>query len=650
MNNSKQEKKSITKIFSFLNNIALEYTLTLNDNDIKQYKINLNKIKTLEDLNFLIENKNLWLKIEASSSNSIIKTLLYYNKLSDNKAYSEIILFNNFEYSEDKKNIQFEELINYVHEQHYLFLTYITDDNIRSKFNVKTISNSVTLIIKYNERTIGKFVLSGSDNNENVYEEPKETQMDKDNENVENNNNKENEEGKEQDTNEQKFTAVLEQGSKYHYFIFDYTNISLFHSLDDFISLIKEIKLIHRANIIMLFYESLFNLSSPVSKTNDEMLKLNKLYFLTDIYIYPSIKSIVTDLNTHLQTVKEVNKNKNNKSNINNIKEITEKNYTDYFIRTIACNGQLNITSSKLCVVLDLPRNKLIQIEVPHISSKTLLLTYDVKPYPKVNHTNVNLINQYKTILSKLTPELFQHVFISGYLSQILSAPDKNRLGIDIMYPAYLTGVEITKRILDLKMNNLSISMNKDFYKVKLNFKEINEFINKYYKDQIEGNFVLDCVNKQKSQMQYYIPLFDNNLHLFFESMTVRKELTEKGFINEKGYINYDPVYRDGMRKKIIKTDFNKMNALQKQEVIKKKYIETNNTKAILRSPSPTCKRLPTDPCVFDKVKCLKCGKYNKKRSNSKRKECEYCLAKPIADKLYEIEIQNRKNMQLRKY
>ena len=644
-------KKSITKIFSFLNNIALEYTLTLSDDDIKQYKININNLKSLNALNFLIENKNLWLKIEASSSNSIIKTLIYYNKLSENKVYSEIILFNGFDFSDDKKNTQFEELINYVHEQYYLFLTQITDDNIRSKFKVKTMSNSVTLIIKYNNNS-NTFVLCGGDNKkENEYEEPQEEYMNEDNEKGVNNNNdnKGDDEGKYQDTNDNSFKTVLNQDTKYHYFIFDYTNVSLFHSIDDFISLIKDIKLIHRADIILLFYESLFNLSSTALKTHDEMLKLNKLYFLTDIYIYPSIASIVTDLNTHLQTVKEEN-NKNNKSNITNIKEITETNYTDYFIRTIACNGQLNITSSKLCVVLDLPRNKLVQIEVPHISSKTLVLTYDVKPFPKINHTNVQLINQYKSKLSELTPKLFQHVFISGYLSQIISAPVKHRLGIDIMYPAYLTGVEITKRILGLLMHELPISLSKDFYKVKLNFKEINEFINKYYKDQIEGNFVLDCVNKQKSAMKYYVPLFDSNLHQFFESMTVRKELKEKGFINEKGYINYDPEYRDGMKRKIIKYDLNKMNTLQKQEIIKKKYLETNNDKAILRSPSPTCKRLPTDSCsVFDKIKCLRCGKYKQRKLNGKRITCEYCLAKPKANELYEIEQQKRKNMQLRK-
>ena len=63
-----------------------------------------------------------------------------------------------------------------------------------------------------------------------------------------------------------------------------------------------------------------------------------------------------------------------------------------------------------------------------------------------------------------------------------------------------------------------------------------------------ENGFVLDCTNKQKSKMKDYVSLYDYHLQSFFTSDLIRKELLNKGFINSKGFIMYDPVYRNVMR------------------------------------------------------------------------------------------------------
>ena len=68
-----------------------------------------------------------------------------------------------------------------------------------------------------------------------------------------------------------------------------------------------------------------------------------------------------------------------------------------------------------------------------------------------------------------------------------------------------------------------------------------------------ENGFVLDCTNKQKSTMKDYVSLYDYHLRSFFSSETIRKNLKNKGFIDSKGFIMYDPEHRNVMRKKNMK-------------------------------------------------------------------------------------------------
>ena len=93
----------------------------------------------------------------------------------------------------------------------------------------------------------------------------------------------------------------------------------------------------------------------------------------------------------------------------------------------------------------------------------------------------------------------------------------------------------------------------------------------------MENKFVLDCLNAEKSKMKYYVPLFDYNLHGFFGSKYIQSELLKKGFITNKGYVNYDPYYRAGMG---VQKEKKKMY-INKNEEILKKQIEKNeiNTK-----------------------------------------------------------------------
>jgi hypothetical protein len=174
----------------------------------------------------------------------------------------------------------------------------------------------------------------------------------------------------------------------------------------------------------------------------------------------------------------------------------------------------------------------------------------------------------------------------------------------------------------------MKLPLNPKYYIVRLNKKEINEYLKQEAIAKKEGNFVLDCTNVNKSKMKYYVPLFDYNLHEYFATKSVQKDLLNKGFINSKGFVNYDPLYRVGMkdaiRKKKRSTSLNK----EKEKILKQiKKNEENNKERILRSVSPTNKKLPTGDCyVIGKANKygVKQGKFRIPDGKSS-KQCDYC-------------------------
>ena len=63
-------------------------------------------------------------------------------------------------------------------------------------------------------------------------------------------------------------------------------------------------------------------------------------------------------------------------------------------------NGELSMNYSKIAFLLNENISKFIMIEVP-MGIKSTYLSYDIRPFPKVNHTNVNLVDKYKNELKQ---------------------------------------------------------------------------------------------------------------------------------------------------------------------------------------------------------------------------------------------------------
>ena len=284
------------------------------------------------------------------------------------------------------------------------------------------------------------------------------------------------------------------------------------------------------------------NKKSSKKELIKETKELNKLYYITDIYFFDSEQAVkLFDVHYKIFT-------KNDSRNT-----ITKSKLYDYFIKGIATGTEDEVHGDKAGLFLD-EFNKFYIVRASKKSANKK--EYDSQPYPKVNHKNLKLVSEYKDIIKKNKDECYT-LFISSLVVSMASGAPKCLLP-EIVYPSYLIGVELVKRKIECMKNKVAIPNEDAFYKVKINLKALSKELEKFTEDDKESGFVLDCTNKNKSMKKEYVSLYDYNLKSFFSNQKVRKDLKDKGFINSKGFIMYDPVYRSVMgAKKIHKKKIN---------------------------------------------------------------------------------------------
>ena len=669
---SKKKIKSISKytpstILS-IGHYDIDYLITLTEEDMLKYHIeDVTNLQNYDDISFLINNQYLWDRIQMKTNNPSINLLLYLNKISidSNKSYIEYIAYEEpVFYNESVKN-----MLRTVNDFNFFFI-----NNCPLKPEAK---KYFSLTIKYKDKeTVINFDKCEKDEKNN----------NADNEILEESGKQEkNEEKKEENQVDLKnennpFNKIKLDCSQYNYFI-----CSIEESLENdpyefFIEFVIYVKLNYGAMVAVEYGDV-----SEVFNDKDSMTLLNKLYLITDIFLFDE-KDTMNNFKKHYEIfTKEKSKrkyfeNKDNQSNYdlqsqnykseinednksqmsyqsiiknryNSVtrrkKELTEKDLFEYFKKTIACNGALSILNSKLGIFLDFNFSKVTFIEVP-MNIKATTLSYDIKPYPKLSHTTVDLVQLYKGILRQRR-DFFRSIFFAGILNKIFFLKRKN-FGLEILYSGYLTGHEIVKRLLHLCTNEIPFPDNQKFYIVKINNNDVNEYVKKEFNNKKESKFVLDCVNLEKSKLKNYVPLFDYNLHEFFENKSIQKELINKGFINSKGFVNYDPYYRKGMG--VPKN--NRFSSASDINNIIKKQVDTNlkNMKRrILPNPVVSTKvKLPVIHCrVSEKVNNYD-KYYGKKCNHSYIQKCKYCDLYEKAKIEIDIEEEKKRQMKLRKY
>ena len=647
-----------------LGHYDIDYYITLSEEDMLKFHIeDVTQLKKYEDISFIIENQYLWQKIQLKTENRFINLLLYLNKISNdsNKSYLEYIPYEEpVFYNEAVKN-----MLKTVNDFNFFFVNNCSLNPETKKY--------FSLTIKYNDQeTIFNF-----DKGENDNEIQKESGEEK---------NKEEE--KKGDTylkNENNpFNKIKCDCPQYNYFICSIEESLSIKPYEDFIEFVIYAKLNYGA-LLAIEYGNI----SDNFNDKESMTLLNKLYLITDIFLFDEIDAIYNFKKHYEIFTKEKSKKKyfangenlsddqsqNNKSEFNddiksqisiqnNIKQknlnrynsvtrrrkdMTVKDLFEYFKKTIACNGALSILNSKLGIFLDVNFSKVTFIEVP-MNIKATLLSYDIKPYPKLSHNNVDLVELYKGILRQKR-DFFKSIFFAGILNKIFHIKRKN-FGMDVLYSGYLTGHEIVKRLLHLTTNEIPFPDNPKFYLVKINDNEVDEYVKKEYYNKKESKFVLDCTNLEKSKLKNYVPLFDYNLHEFFENKAIQKELANKGFINSKGFVNYDPYYRKGMG--VPKKNVLRNSSASNPNILIKKQVESNlknMKKRILLNPViPTKVKLPVIQCrVTEKINNYD-KYYGKKCTHSYSQRCQYCDLYERAKIEVDIEEEKKRQMKLRRY
>ena len=349
------------------------------------------------------------------------------------------------------------------------------------------------------------------------------------------------------------------------------------------------------------------------------------MFYLTDLY-YFDFKEATKTFDGHYKTF-----------TIDDPKrDIDKKKTFDYFIKGIATATKPTVEGHKLGLFID-DFNKFSAVEAKGKNANTH--SYDSRPYPKVNHNNLELVDAYKNII-KENKEFLMSIFLGGFLGRMAGTCANDRgsaFSGECIYVSFLTGLEIVKRLVEILKNNLPMPTSNDFYQVKISKGKIEEELKKVALGNKEGGFILDCTNAQKSAMKDYVALYDYHLRGFFSSQIIRKDLKAKGFINTNGFIMYDPVYRSVMgascknvkppkdQEELNKKMLCSIKGLNVASNIKQKEVDSKTM--VLRSNSPTNMKIPVmKESEYVTMKVSKTNKKSKtlvKENESKQEEQE---------------------------
>ena len=591
-----------------------EEEIQQDENGSKYY--NIEDFNSIKDLKFLQDKKEIWERITLKPNNATLDQLLTANKISKKKMNIEYITYGIPKF-EDEEEKFFLDIYNYVNEKNNL--------DINEKPLVEDGSYSLKFEFYFKDQTHSFCLGSGGENaeeekkEENPEEEKKEeekkeestpqenkeesTPQENKEESTPQENNEAPEENKEEEKKEEnqepedyepneamkaekipKFSrkdSVLcnmdPKNKKYSLFYLNFDGLKDIpgnFENNDLIELLYFLK--KKGAKIFINYckpeepkeekkeeskENKENAGKEKEKQkpkdkgkkeeNDEkeekeMKCLNNLYYLTDIYFF-DFKQAIEEFNKHYHCFTTDKSDKN----------INKQKLLDYFINGIASGTKKEVDGDKYGFFLE----DFVKFYMVHTNKKKAKKNeFDCQLFPKVNHNNIKLIDEYKNIIKKNSNN-YVSIFITFFISGITSsgATDEAIIG------GFLNALEILKRKVECEKNNINLN-EKNLMKYKISEKNLAERIKELNLINQEGDFVLDCTNKEKSELKEYIPLYDYHLVYYFRSYVNQKELKKKGFINDKGYIMYDPVHRKRMRLDLANAKLNEEETQKKVE------------------------------------------------------------------------------------
>ena len=579
--NKKIKSNIIGEKIVIIGNLDITFNLTINEKIIKEKdsKLKFSDISSIKDCEFLLYHDELWDQIEMISGNKILTMLLNANNFSTKKIPIDYITLNKLDFNDEEE--LYEGLVYRVTQNNNLLLhdSQVCECNIDIKMH---------LICDKEEKNIS---IINSKKNKKKNEENIENNNENEKENKENKKeNKENEDKNKEKEKENKFKKIIDPSlDSFEYIFIDFNDFNKKEissiNLEELTDFFKDIKKKEKSKII-------FNIGKGDGSNIEQVIELLKY---PDIYIFSNInntyqlfnniydKKQEIEENMKTEEIKDI-KNKKNKKikkndkenkkqeeiNNNQIEENNEKKKEkenedindkkkkkknnnkkkndfdkrkiyEYFSETICKSCDLHF-KEKIGIFIE-NFNKLIIIKVLNRNEPYEIINYDIKCYPKINPHNIKIIDEYKKIIKSNYDE-YSNILLGCIIQKIC----EGGLNEENIYIGYLSGIEIIKKKIELKRNNLKEPSDPKFFKVNPSKNIINKTINQFEISKKEGQFKLDCDNKIKSKYKEYNPLLDNNLNPYFSIDSNEQILKNGGFITDKGFIVYDTIYKESLR------------------------------------------------------------------------------------------------------
>ena len=324
-----------------MGNLNLLFSLEIDSKYIKEKNINYEEVKEVKDLQFLLDDKSLWDKIEVSSENETINMILTSNKINKKKVSIDYIILDKMDCDENQQ--KFKEFIDYVSDANSIKLhqSEVCECNVAISLNIKcgedeknfSLTNSKGLSgpkkegeeeekneEEKNEEKKDEEKKDEEKKDENAPEEEnneKEKEAEKppqegnednnnneneENKNNENNNNNENE-NEEEDEDENPFTKITEVDVGNYDFVYfdlkDFTESEIANSLklDDLKGFFIYLKLNTATNIIL-----------NVGKGDCDFEELKNILYFPDIYIFGNKDDVYNLMNQFYEKKKKQEK------------------------------------------------------------------------------------------------------------------------------------------------------------------------------------------------------------------------------------------------------------------------------------------------------------------------------------------------------
>ena len=213
----------------------------------------------------------------------------------------------------------------------------------------------------------------------------------------------------------------------------------------------------------------------------------------------------------------------------------------------------------KLIIVLE-DFYKVYIVQFNYYLEKPFVLDFDLKLYPQINVHNIEQIQDYKNLI-KENFEKYIIIFIGYLLSSLAQGVGgENPNGEETnLFIGYYGACKVLKNIILFEKNNMPIPNTDSFYFPNLNKFEIDGLVEHAAQKKKEYKFILDCNNKNVIKLKLYNPLLDKYVFSYLNKNRNKDFLKTKGFINNKGRLLYDPVYRESLminkNEKIIKDE-----------------------------------------------------------------------------------------------